>query len=208
MNTPNRRWQAIGGYCLDLWRIARGDFENPHSYLKFLRIDKLRSKLGADAFVETGTYLGVTAHRASFRFSSVYTVELGEQLAARARVFLSRRPNVRVIQGDALSAIPQIFGAEAFQRAIVFLDAHYSGPGTAAGAQPEPALHELNMLRNYQSRIAAIVIDDFRSFGEEPGFPKKSDLLETAERLFPDYRVTVGFDQLVIFKQSHRPLST
>jgi hypothetical protein len=201
MNTPNRRWQAIGGYCLDLWRVARGDFENPHSYLKFLRIDKLRRRLGADAFIETGTYLGVTAYRASYRFPSVYTVELGEELAARARLFLSARRNVQVIQGDALSAIPQIFNGEDFQGAIVFLDAHYSGPGTAAGAQPEPAIDELKLLRDHQSRILAIVVDDFRSFGEEPGFPRKSELLLAAEECFPSYRVTVGFDQLVIWKQ-------
>jgi hypothetical protein len=198
MNKPNKRWQAIGGYCVDLWRTARGEFENPHSYLKFLRIDKLRRKLDADAFIETGTYLGVTAYRASYRFSSVYTVELGEELAARARIFLSRRRNVRVIQGDALSVIPQIFNGECFEHAIVFLDAHYSGPGTASGTHPEPALEELNLLRDYQARIGAIVIDDFRSFGEEPGFPKKSELLAAAESAFPDFQLTVAFDQQVL----------
>jgi len=202
VNKPSRRWQAAAGYVSDLYRFARARLENPHSYLKFLRLNELRKKVNADACIETGTYLGVTSYRCSFVFQLVYTIELEPELAHAAKRFLKRRRNVQVIRGDALQELGKIFENNQFARAVVFLDGHHTGPQTACGEIPEPALEELDVLKNYKTRVAAIVIDDFRNFGEEKGFPRKSQLLQTAEQLFPEYRLSVSLDQVCLVASS------
>jgi hypothetical protein len=196
-------WNAIAGYILDVYQLARARLTNPHSYLKFVHLRAIANQCGASTFIETGTYLGVTANRCSRIFERVYTIEIEPKLAARAAQFLSGRTNVRVICGDAMIELGAIFQHNDFACALVFLDGHLSGGVTGSGPLPEPALEELRILVEFKSRIGAIVVDDFRSFGIEPGFPRKSELLRAAEELFSDYTLSVSYDQLVIAHNRH-----
>jgi hypothetical protein len=204
MNKPIRRWQAIGGYIADICRFARAKLENPHSYLKFLHLKQLQKQTGAEVLIETGTYLGVTSYRCSFVYEQVFTVELSTDLAAAAKKFLSWRRNVEVICGDAVTELPRIFQQNSIDRAVVFLDGHYSGGETATGAISEPVLEELQGLGPFTERIVAIVVDDFRTFGTTPGTPSKSKLLRTCEELLSGYDVTVAMDQLTLLRQNLR----
>jgi hypothetical protein len=52
-----------------------------------------------------------------------------------------------------------------------------------------------------KDKIAGIIIDDFRLFGTEPGFPTKSALFEAIETYFPNFAVTVALDQVLILRQ-------
>ena len=200
MNRPSRRWQAAAGYLVDLYCFASARFVNPHSYLKFLRLNEVRKQSGAHVFIETGTYLGITAYRCSAMFGVVYTIEIEPELAAAAARFLARRQNVQVICGDASVELQKIFESASFDRALVFLDGHFSGGGTGSGKLPEPALEELQLLAKFKHRIGAIVIDDFRSFGTEAYFPSKSELLRAGEELFPEFRLSVSFDQCTLLQ--------
>src|SRR5262245_59783963 len=111
MNQPHKRWQAIPGYIIDVFRLARARFSNPHSHLKFLHLKCVGVESGASTLVESGTYLGVTAYRCSFAFKTVYTIEIEPSLAASARKLLARRQNVEVICGDAVNELGRIFRA-------------------------------------------------------------------------------------------------
>lgn len=198
MNEQQRRWQAFVGYTVDAFRLVRGCPIVPHSYLKFRRLDALRSDLHADTLIESSTYLGNTAYRASFFFTSVFTIELDEALARRASRLLKRRRNVFLLEGDAIDVLPTIFSEHAFSKAVVFLDGHYSGGVTAHGAIAEPAIEEIRILARHRARIAAIVIDDFRCFGVDLGFPSKSQLLNAIETELPKAEITVAFDQVIV----------
>ena len=82
---------------------------------------------------------------------------------------------------------------------LLFLDARFSGGLTACGDCPEPALEELKIIAKFRDRVKAVVIDDFRSFGVEPGFPSKSDLLRTSEECFlEDFEISIFLDMLLI----------
>ena len=85
-------------------------------------------------------------------------------------------------------------------KALIFLDGHFSGGTTGQGALPEPAIDELKILAESKNKIEAIIIDDFRCFGQEPGFPEKSELLKAAETYFGEYKISVYFDQLILLK--------
>jgi len=203
MNAQNKRWRALAGYWLDLYRLSRARFVNAHSYLKFVHLRAVARRCGASTFIETGTYRGVTAYRCSFVFKSVFTIEIQPELATAAATFLARRPNVRVICGDAVSELGRVFQNNTFDSALVYLDGHFSGGVTGCGGLPEPALEEMRVLAEFKSRIGAIVIDDFRSFGVEPGFPQKSELLRAAEDLFGEYALSVNYDELAIARCKH-----
>ena len=194
--------KGLAGYFQDLYRIARLNFSNPHSYTKFLLIDRVRKNTGATILIEAGTFRGITTARASSVFDQVYSIELDKTLAAAATENLSSKKNVKVIQGDALQVIPQLFEDHELHDVLLFLDGHFSGSETACGDLPEPAAEELRALKPYRDKIRAIVIDDLRSFGTESGFPMKSELLRSAEDEFgSDFDITLFLDQLIITRK-------
>lgn len=200
MNRTTRELRAIGGHILDLYSIARFNFVNPHSLTKFRLINALRKRTGATSLIETGTYLGVTTERASRIFDRVYTIELDETLARRAKGLFSHNPRVEVIQGDALKQLSPLLGRSDVDNAILFLDGHYSRGITACGGVPEPACEEVEVVARYKAKVRAIVIDDFRTFGTVDDFPTKSEVLRSVERNFPEseYFVQVHLDQVII----------
>ena len=171
------------GYALDICALASGRFKNPRSLMKFFIVARLGRDSGAKNFIETGTYRGVMASRASRCFKKVYTIELDPQLARSAKQRLSRRRNIEVIEGDAVRELEGLLSAPQMSDALLFLDAHYSGGPTAKGEIPEPAIEELKSVARHSDKIRAIAIDDFRSFGVEPGFPSKDELLDAIRQL-------------------------
>lgn len=200
MNQQNKNFQAILGHLLDLYRLSTFTFSNPHSYTKFRAIISIKTKVNAKIFIETGTYLGVTTKRCAQHFESVYTIELDPDLAKQARNLLNNNENVEVIHGDALVILPTILSKD-IDDILVFLDGHFSGGVTACGSMPEPALEEIKILAQFKQKIAAIIIDDFRLFGTEAGFPTKSSLFETIEKYLPGFDVTVSLDQIIIIRK-------
>jgi hypothetical protein len=203
MNAPGNPFSSAAGLFVDLVRLATCRLQNPHSYLKYLAINRLRRATAGRTFIETGTYLGGTAYRCSKVFDRVYTIELDPELARQAAENLSQRPNVEVIQGDAAIELESVFTGRVVDRAVVFLDGHYSGGTTACGAAAEPALQELEVLGKHSDAIQAIVIDDFRNFGVEPGHPAKSELLRTLETHFPEslFSIAVQNDQVLVARR-------
>lgn len=200
MNSRHTWAAGMAGYLLDLWRFASGAPANLHSLMKFRVIRALGRRVGARCLIETGTFRGVTTARCAWVFDRVLTVELDAQLAAQATAYLAKYRNVTVYQGDAVALLPRMLAHPGAARCIVFLDAHYSGGNTARGEVPEPAIAELDILAQRRERIAGIVIDDFRCFGVEDGFPTKAQLLAAAERHFPHpaFAIRALVDQLVI----------
>jgi len=193
----------LGGYAQDLYGVARCRFTNPHSYTKFLTINRLRKETGARIFIEAGTFHGVTAERCASVFERVFTIELDEKLYERAAKRLARKRNIEAIRGDALIALPKVLEDESVSDALIFLDGHFSGGETAHGDLAEPAVEELEVLSKYRNKIKAIVVDDFRCFGTEPGYPSKSDLFKGAEEYFAQhgFNVTVYLDQLIVTRK-------
>jgi hypothetical protein len=200
MNEQNRPISAAAGLLLDATLLARGLPVNLHSYMKYTVLRRIGQRTGARCLIETGTFLGVTAARCARVFERVLTIELDLELAERARRYLRRFPNVEVFQGDAATLLPDVIARDDARAAVVFLDGHYSGGSTALGGVPEPAIAELRILAWWADRVCAIVVDDFRLFGAEPGFPSKAELVAAAESSFPFPRFdfNVHADQLII----------
>ena len=117
----------------------------------------------ADAFVETGTFMGGTTLEASQIFSSVHTIELSKELYLKARPRFAGRDHIRTYQGDSGKLLPDIL--KTVEGKVVFwLDGHYSEGVTAKSETNSPILEELRAIKNANVSDAIILIDDLRMF--------------------------------------------
>jgi len=202
-----RHWldqlRAKRSFLHDLCNWATGRELNSGAYTKYVLINRLRRQTNSRVFIETGTLFGDTARRAASVFERVVTIELDTSLAERAASALRDLPHVEVLKGDALNLLPAVLKRPDVRDVLVFLDGHYSGDGTACGSMPEPAVAALRLLAPAKDRLNCVIVDDFRCFGVEPGFPTKSQLLECAESNFPEkeFIVQVVWDQLQIVRR-------
>jgi hypothetical protein len=197
---------ALAGHARDLVRLVRFDVFNPESYSKYRTIRKVQRRTGARMLLETGTLIGTTSRRCAPHFEKVFTIELSPELAKRATANLQAFPHVQVIQGDAQREVKRLLATDTIQDCLVFLDGHFSGGITALGEEPEPAVNILRDIAEHSQIIRAVIVDDFRDFGTQPGWPAKWELVRAAEELFANrgYRLTVHFDQLLLEKLNER----
>jgi len=201
MNKQGFTLATIGGHILDLYRLARFDVRNPHSYSKVRQIRALANRTNSRVLIEAGTFLGNTAMRCSGNFESVITIELDANLFRQAKAYLARKRNVSCLEGDALKLLPAVLERADVTASLVFLDGHFSGGETAHGELAEPACEELAVLARYKDKINAVIVDDFRCFGRDSGWPKRSRLLESIEESFgDDFEYTVHLDQVLIWR--------
>jgi hypothetical protein len=204
----NPLYATIAGPCahlIDLLNMVRFRFLNPHSYTKYRQIVAVARRTRARSLIETGTFRGVTARRCVPHFSRVYTIELDEELSRDAQVRLSRFRNCEVIQGDATLEIQKLLQRPDIGGDLLFfLDGHFSGEGTALGASAEPALDVIRVIARHKDRVAGILVDDFREFGSQPGWPTKQELIGTLEQEFSDssFSLLVNCDQAVVMRRA------
>lgn len=134
-----------------------------HNLKKDLVVD-LGETYKINNFVETGTAHGdLTAHAARSHYDLIHTIEMQQEYYDFAKAKLSRFPYVFCHLGNSSDVLPKIVAELNGASAVYFLDAHYSGPGTARADVDTPIVEELNTIGKGKN---VIVIDDARLFGE------------------------------------------
>lgn len=204
MNNPKTFIEPMGGYIIDLiYKILNKPFI-PHSLTKLHNLKLCRDITGATTVVEIGTFWGVTTKRLSYLFNKVITVEIDSALHSTALKRCRNRKNIELIKGDGIEVLTDI--SPSIKNAVLFLDGHYSGGITGLGDEPEPVLKELDVINEHIDNFVAVVIDDFRLFGVENGWPKRSEVLEKAEEILPceEWTHYVLNDQFIFIRQSKK----
>ncbi|CAH2396601.1 class I SAM-dependent methyltransferase [Mesorhizobium ventifaucium] len=201
MNDPKSILEPIGGYALDLIAKVRNRQFVPHSLTKLHNMKTCRDMTGATTAVEIGSYKGVTTKRISHLFEKVISVEIDEALYHQASKRCAGRKNVKLLLGDGAKLLPEI--ASRVNKALIYLDGHFSGGETGQGDEPEPVLKELDLIAPFISNFVAVVVDDFRLFGVEPGWPRKSEVMQKLEMLLPEtqWRLSVLNDQFLAVRK-------
>lgn len=116
-----------------------------------------------NVFVETGTCHGAMVQAVADTFSEIYTVEMYPPSFEIARERLAVYPHVACYFGDSAEVLQAIVDALEGP-ALFFLDAHYSGGGTARGEDVDtPIVGELVILSRSPHRNV-VIIDDARLF--------------------------------------------
>jgi hypothetical protein len=127
---------------------------------------------GSTVFVETGTFHGNTTRWASNHFEIVHTIERAEKLYNLHSHELAQIKGVTPHLGDSRNILPQIVRDIRGQRAVFWLDGHWSGGTETAGEDDEcPLVDELACLSGRTEDI--ILIDDARYFLCAPPPPHK-----------------------------------
>lgn len=188
---------------LHRWEDAGRPFPRPGAYRHATLIDAGR-RFGLGTLVETGTGGGATPYACRKAFSRIYTVELEPEVAARARKIFARDPHVTVLQGDSGVRITEIL-ATLTEPALFWLDAHYSGPGTAQAEIDTPIERELKAVLDHEVREHVILIDDARMFGSVKDYPSVAHLERLIGDRRPDWDFAVEGD--IIRAHRHMPAS-
>lgn len=144
--------------------MTKFDSLEPEDRREVLR--QLGREYGLNIFIETGTNQGLTPLALKDSFEQLFTIELDDQLFVRATQMFTNTANVTCLHGDSTFELPKVL-AEIDEPALVWLDGHYSGPGTAHGAESSPIREELEILFN-DGRPHVILVDDARIFEGGP----------------------------------------
>jgi hypothetical protein len=150
------------------------------------------SRYGLRTLVETGTYLGDMVAASRGLFERIYTIELSQQLAARATKRFAGATDVQVLQGDSGEVVAGL--VKLLQEpALFWLDAHYSAGITARGDVDTPILKELSAILASPSNHI-LLIDDARCFGSDPAYPTIEELTRLVHTSRPHRQLVVKDD--------------
>jgi hypothetical protein len=169
------------------WRANGSRVPTPHA-VKSSRIRELGREFRCEVLIETGTCLGEMVVATLRDFKHIHSIELSALLAARARDRLATRPHVQVHEGDSAAMLPRVL-AQISSRALIWLDAHYSGGLTARGAEDSPIAHEFAAIARYPCHV--ILIDDAQEFIGKGGYPTIDEMRDLSRQHFPSYKFDV-----------------
>jgi hypothetical protein len=148
-------------------------------------------------FIETGTFRGDTALTLSLHADRVWTIELDQELWGAAREKCGAQPNIHCLHGCSGEVLGDVLMA-AGAPALLWLDGHYSGAGTAVGRKISPLLEELeHVIGSAHAARHVMLIDDVRLFGSQ-GYPDMDELVELLRLRLPEHSITCHRDMMFV----------
>ncbi len=169
----------------------------PSYEYKRAEIEKYKDLFNLETLIETGTFLGDTVAYFESKFKHIYSIELSEELANRAKNRFSGSKNVNIIQGDSGIILKDLM-LQLTEPTLFWLDGHYSSEFfvgeeyiiTAKAEVNTPILAELKFILNSPLNHI-ILIDDARLFVGEYDYPKIAEIRKLAEIYKKNYHTFV-----------------
>jgi hypothetical protein len=163
------------------WKKKGSILPMPH-FGKQQVVAEYAEKFAPPVFIETGTYTGHMVYAMINKFEEIYSIELDNALAQKAKKKFAGYRHVHIIQGESDQILPEIL--KNIQKPCLFwLDAHWSGGPTARGELETPIIQELKCILNHPGKKNHILlIDDARCFTGQNDYPT----LRTLEQLILD----------------------
>lgn len=166
------------------------------------------------AFIETGTYRGDTLLGIVSDFDCLVSIELDSGLHQRARERFLDQEKIVLLQGDSSEKLPEAFDVVAGRPALIWLDAHFSGPGTARGKGNTPIIGEIETVLACATPLDVVIVDDLRCFTQPhlgfatdealEGYPAADEIADLFRSR--SYEVLVVCDALIALPPSARDL--
>lgn len=167
----------------------------PHA-IKQQIVNRYREKHEITTFIESGTYLGDMISAQKSNFAKLYTIELNKDLAQWAKRRFKKDSHVKIIQGDSGKVMPSIVN-DLQEKALFWLDGHYSGGITARGDKDCPIVDEVKAI--VLSGIQHIlIIDDARYFIGERDYPTINGLSSFILNAYPNSAIQIEHDCIII----------
>lgn len=155
---------------------------------------ELAKKYKLTNFVETGTHVGATAKWASKHFKQVYTLECNDTYLLKARASCEGINNIKFFHGASDTSLFGQIIDRLKEPTLFWLDAHWSRD--LVWKRPIiicPVLAEILTINRKIKVPHAIMVDDYRLFGEQKGWPS----FKMVEKALSERRVYVDSDVIV-----------
>jgi hypothetical protein len=178
----------------EVWRLKGSPAEG--MFFKQQRLLGIARQHDCRILVETGTFLGDMVEAARSQFDEVHSIELYQPLHDTARRRFRRATNVFLYQGDSAVRMPEVL-RRVKDRALFWLDGHYSGQGTGKGPTECPVVGELDAIATHPRNDHCILIDDASAFGVHPDYPPIEDIRRRLLAINPRYDVRVEGEWII-----------
>ena len=176
----------------------------PHE-VKMFYVARTITGSGARVFVESGTSHGDGVAAILPYVDRVITIEAWDEAFRFAAKRFKNEPKVQLLFGDSAEWLPRMWeppilsGYHIDEPAVFWLDAHYSGEGTAKLDKETPIVAELEAIaRSPHAAAHSIVIDDARGFGVWPDYPPTPEMEAMCADLFPGHRFFLEGDEIFV----------
>jgi len=169
----------------------------PHE-IKMYYIMRTIKSYGITTFIESGTSRGDGVAAMLPYVDRVYTVEAWDDAFNFSVDRFKNQPNIDIRLGDSGELLPLIM-EDADSPAVFWLDAHYSGEGTAQLTSDTPVVAEMQAIS--ESKYAdshCVIIDDARGFGVWKDYPTVEAMREMSAELFPNHEFMLEGDEIFI----------
>jgi len=184
------RWS----YEMVVHRVKHSPIPPPHS-VKLFWINYYRRLYSLHCLIESGTYRGATVSAFVRYFSSIYTIELNDNLFKDAHEFFLPYSHINVIHGDSSKILQHIL-PRVTERCLFWLDGHYSGGETTRGEKETPIIEELAAIKIHSIHNHIILIDDARLFSGQNDYPKLDEVFSELKTINPEYKLRVKDDMI------------
>jgi hypothetical protein len=187
-----RAWKA-----LKIWKSV-GWVSPPPYFIRLAMLESEARAIGAECFIETGTFRGDTIWHFRNRFRRISTIEVQADLARLACQRFKKYPHIELTHGDSSKELQKV-SAKIDGPCLVFLDGHYSSGITGFGEKECPVIEELQALFTHLKHPFRIVIDDAREFGRDPAYPKLDVIAEFLRSQRSNWKMKVENDAILIW---------
>jgi hypothetical protein len=160
---------------LQPWAMNGFPLPPPH-IVKQLYLHSLAKKHKLTTLIETGTYLGDMIFALEPYFKDIFSIEIDETLYSKAKQRFKNSKNITLLHGDSGRVLQNVI-AEIQKPSLIWLDGHYSGPGTGIGDMSTPIINELNAISEIAHSDSLILIDDIHCFNGTDGYPDLDELI-------------------------------
>jgi len=168
----------------------------PHD-IKMFYVNRTLNDFGLRSFVESGTSFGDGVAAVLPNVDLVHTIEAWDHAYQFSSNRFKGNDNVVLHFGDSAELLPGILAG--IGPSVFWLDAHYSGDGTAQLEKDTPIVAELEAIAaSKDASFHCIVIDDARGFGVWKDYPTVEEMKELCHKLFPTHDFFLEGDEIFV----------
>jgi hypothetical protein len=161
---------------LERWEQNGRPVPPPH-IVKQKVIKEFQEEFKINILIETGTYKGDMVYAMKNNFKKIYSIELGVDLWKQACKRFKNQKHITILQGDSGKVLVELV-SQINERALFWLDGHYSSGITSRGEKECPVFEELGSILNAKFNHV-LLIDDARCFNGSGDYPTVEKLRET-----------------------------
>lgn len=195
----------------DIWTYEF--VKTPNHSLKSNFLKKIKTAFNSKVFIETGTYAGDTTITAAEIYDRVLTVELSEKWYKLCLERFNNISNIKAYLGTSTEFLKHRDNYKLdLDYTTFWLDAHWSGKGTAKnGTENTPVASEIDLI-NASTQLPIILIDDIRFFqphyiqpildSDSTGYPSLTELNHKITTTMPLHELVIYGDIAIIYPKN------